>query len=77
VFSVGAAGVVNVELAEVAYLDPAGYLRPAAVSALPTASATYRGQMLRVQGGNGVADVLYICTKDASDVYAWRTVTVT
>jgi len=39
--------------------------------ALPTASSTYRGKMIRVEGGAGVADKLYCCMKSASDVYSW------
>lgn len=49
-----------------------GFLRPGAVGALPTASAQYRGQVVRVEGGAGVADALYICEKNAANAYAWR-----
>jgi len=38
---------------------------------LPTADASYRGKMIRVEGGAGVADKLYICMKSASDTYSW------
>jgi len=38
---------------------------------LPTASETYRGAMIRVEGGEGVADTLYICMKRANGTYAW------
>jgi hypothetical protein len=38
---------------------------------LPTASADYRGKMIRVEGGAGVADTLYVCMKKADDTYAW------
>jgi len=38
---------------------------------LPTASASYRGKMIRVEGGAGVADKLYICLKSAVDTYSW------
>jgi len=38
---------------------------------LPTASADYRGKMIRVEGGAGVADKLYICMKTAADTYSW------
>jgi hypothetical protein len=40
-------------------------------TALPTASATYEGSMLRYMGAAGVADRLVICRKDASNNYAW------
>lgn len=42
------------------------------VTSLPTASITYRGMFLRVEGAAGVADGLYICEKDAADTYVWR-----
>jgi hypothetical protein len=51
--------------------------KPLAVTSLPTASSTYRGHMLRVEGGGGVADVLYVCQKKADNTYAWMAVTVT
>lgn len=38
---------------------------------LPTADASYRGKMIRVEGGAGVADKLYMCMKSASDTYSW------
>jgi len=38
---------------------------------LPEASETYRGVMVRVQGGADVADKLYCCMKKADDTYAW------
>jgi hypothetical protein len=41
------------------------------VSTLPSASDKYRGNMLTVAGGAGVADDVYICLKDASNVYVW------
>lgn len=47
-----------------------------AVAALPTASASYRHAVYRVDGGAGVADGIYICTKDASNNYAWHEITV-
>jgi len=42
--------------------------------ALPAASSTYRGKMIRVEGGAGVADKLYVCMKSASDAYSWAQV---
>jgi len=41
------------------------------VSTLPSASDKYRGNMLTVAGGAGVADDVYICLKDASNAYVW------
>lgn len=38
---------------------------------LPTPSAAYRGKMIRVEGGAGVADSLYMCMKSAADTYSW------
>jgi len=38
---------------------------------LPTPDASYRGKMIRVEGGAGVADKLYICMKSAADTYSW------
>jgi hypothetical protein len=39
----------------------------------PTCDSTNRGGMWRVEGGAGVADTFEVCTKDAADAYAWRT----
>lgn len=41
------------------------------VTALPTAGVEYRGIVITLDGGAGVADISYICQKDASDTYAW------
>ena len=38
---------------------------------LPTASASYRGVIAIVQGGNGVTDALYQCMKSAANTYSW------
>lgn len=57
-------------------INQPGYVVPKAVTALPTAGATYRGQMLRVEGGAGVADVLSVCMKKDDNTYAWLTVGV-
>jgi len=42
---------------------------------LPTASADYRGKMIRVEGGAGMADTLYLCMKKTDDTYAWIQIT--
>jgi hypothetical protein len=44
---------------------------PLVTSALPTASATYRGRVVFVAGASGTADRLVVCRKDAADAYAW------
>jgi len=38
---------------------------------LPTPSADYRGKMIMIEGGSGVADKLYICLKSSLDTYSW------
>lgn len=45
-------------------------------STLPTAGSAYRGQVRAVRGATGVADVLYVCMKDAADAYAWKVFTL-
>lgn len=52
-------------------LDAKGSLKAGSVTSLPTASATHRGRILRVEGGTGVADALYVCRKDAAGTYSW------
>lgn len=47
-------------------------VRPGTVHALPAAAAGHRGKMLRVEGGDGASDRLFICEKDAAGAYAWR-----
>lgn len=42
--------------------------------AAPTCDATTRGTFNYLAGGGGVKDSVQICAKDASDVYAWRTI---
>lgn len=43
-------------------------------SALPTASATYRGIMAYQEGGGGVADTVVCCMKDSAGAYSWKVV---
>lgn len=52
-------------------LELLDYFRVGSVASLPVASSAYRGYMIRVEGGAGVADVLYVCRKNASDAYEW------
>jgi len=47
------------------------YLLSGKVASLPTADSSYRGKIIRVEGGAGVADKLYVCMKSASDAYSW------
>lgn len=44
-------------------------------SALPIASATYRGKTFTVLGGTNIADKPYICTKNADETYSWKPTT--
>jgi hypothetical protein len=44
---------------------------------LPSASVSYRGQFYTLDRGAGLADILYVCTKDAGGGYTWKVVTVT
>jgi len=46
------------------------------VDSLPTASVDYRGKFALLRGGTGVADILYVCTKNAADAYVWKVVTI-
>lgn len=50
------------------------YFRVGTVTALPPASAAYRGYMVRREGADGIADALYICHKTASNTYTWQLV---
>lgn len=40
----------------------------------PSCDSTKRGRIFVDEGGAGVADTVEICTKDAADAYAWRSV---
>lgn len=44
------------------------------VTTLPTASEAYRGRMLFLANGVGVADQAYICRKKADETYEWAAV---
>ena len=41
------------------------------IESLPTATPEYRHRLVMVPGGAGVADVIYVCHKTATDTYAW------
>ncbi len=47
------------------------FVAPGAVSSLPVATSARRGQILRVEGAAGVADMSYMCKKDAANAYSW------
>lgn len=47
--------------------------RDTTIGSKPTCDASARGRRWYVEGGAGVADTYEACTKDAADVYAWRT----
>ena len=49
-----------------------GCVLPGAVPALPAPAAGHRGKMVRVEGGAGTHDRLFICEKDATGKYVWR-----
>jgi hypothetical protein len=56
------------------YLSAQGIIVPNLAS-LPTASATYRGQIATVQGnGTTTADTFYICLMSATGSYSWKQV---
>ena len=38
-----------------------------------TCSSSTRGRIVMVFGGSGAADIIRICSKDAANAYAWRT----
>lgn len=47
-------------------------VRNVAAGAKPTASDKLRGQLVLEKGGAGVADVIYVCRKNAADTYEWQ-----
>jgi hypothetical protein len=47
---------------------------PGKTAALPAASATQRGRLIRIEGGTGVSDGVYICAKLADDTYVWKSI---
>jgi hypothetical protein len=54
-------------------LEVKGGVRMNTTDAKPTCDATVRGTFWFTQGATNVKDTLQICTKDASNIYAWRT----
>jgi hypothetical protein len=46
-------------------------LATGAFATLPTAAASYRGAWARTEGGNGEADTVSFCRKNAADAYQW------
>jgi hypothetical protein len=54
-----------------------GYITVGNVSSLPTASSTYRGQVILVLGnGTSTADTFYICLQSATGTYSWKSIMV-
>lgn len=52
-----------------------GLLRVVERAELPAAGEEHAGEMVWVQGVSGVsADVAYMCLRDSSGVWGWRTV---
>ena len=41
------------------------------VASLPTADSTYRGALIRVEGGVGSKDIVYLCKKKADETFAF------
>lgn len=48
------------------------YVLPGSVPSLPPPAAGHRGKIVRLEGGDGAADGLFVCEKDAAGAYAWR-----
>lgn len=57
--------------------EETGSFKKEFLSELPIADETYRGEIRILQGGAGVADVVYMCIKNSSDEYEWKEVTLT
>jgi hypothetical protein len=53
-------------------VESAEFILPAAAAALPAPGAEHRGKMMRIDGGAGEQDRLFICQKDAAGKYIWR-----
>lgn len=47
-------------------------IRLTTIGSKPTCDSVIRGRIWRTEGGAGVADTAEMCTKDAGDAYAWR-----
>jgi hypothetical protein len=54
-------------------LEVNGGVRLNTATAKPACDATIRGTFWVTQGGAGVKDAVEVCAKDATDVFAWRT----
>lgn len=51
------------------YLTPVAILQP-----LPPAAPANEGKLITILGAPGVADVLYVCLKSATNTYSWKVV---
>jgi hypothetical protein len=68
---IAASSGVNTAVTSWLPLGYAGNQQFILTTSLPGCGASVRGKMLRTEGGAGVADSHYICTKKADDTYAW------
>jgi hypothetical protein len=55
-------------------VESEGGLKLSTSGSQPTCDAAHRGMFWNIEGGTGVADILQICQKDASDNYVWNTI---
>lgn len=72
------AAYIAVGLAVVYISDALNFLLAGASlsgTALPVASASYRGKLFYVRGASGTPDTLYVCTKLGNDTYDWTLLT--
>ncbi len=68
-----AAGNVGIgTVAPAQKLEVNGGIRMNTATAIPTCSTTTRATIWLTKGAGGVADTLQVCTKDASENYAWH-----
>jgi hypothetical protein len=71
----GTSGNVGIGTTEPgAKLEVDGGIRLNTTATKPTCDASTRGTLWFTKGGAGTKDSLEVCAKDASDVYAWRTI---
>lgn len=66
-------GVVKTDGSAVyGYFDVDGTVVVRNFAVLPTADASQRGKLARVEGGTGVSDHIYLCIKNAANAYVWQ-----
>ena len=59
------------ELQQQNYDDINALQKAEKITVLPTAAEIYRGKIILLDGGVGVADLLKLCRKNAADAYEW------